>query len=107
MKLFTPVNKQESEVQKLNTVRVKVESVDHLKKLLADGEIHDFVFILNYGLRSSKELRLLSRGRLWISNLIDSSVQTLYFSQLNDTGKTNIGKAITEGAFYMEKAELI
>jgi len=80
---------------------VRVQTMDQLKEHLSKGEA-EFFIALQGGFRSSKHIEPTSRGRFWVLNYIDSSTQTLSVKQLFDRAFTNIGRAMTGGAFYCE-----
>ncbi len=80
----------------------KVNSVDHLFELVAEGNT-DFFIQLNFGARSSKHITPgPSKEVLEVVNLIDDTTQALTAELLMDESVTNIGKAIKYGAFWME-----
>ena len=101
----------------MNTrVTTQVRDIEHLREILTDSEdFESFYIVLNGGLRSSKEIRLLRgahdmrcRGgkmdKFQVHNDIDGSMQTLTEKEIADTqsSRTNIGKAIEQGALYHE-----
>ena len=75
----------------------QVKSINQLKDILADGETKDFFILLNYGLRSSKAMSYDGDNTFYVLNEIDDTEQELMNNDL-----TNIGKAINNGAFYLE-----
>jgi len=81
---------------------VRVESLEHMKKICSDGEPKDFVLLMKHSLRSSKTISYdPSRKKPWgVFNLIDDSEQNLTDRTLFKN--TNIGDAIQVGAFYYE-----
>ena len=83
------------------TKPAKVETVDQLKRQLSKKQT-EFFILLNGGFHSSKHIELSRQGRFSIMNYIDSSSQTLSEKQLFDRTITNIGRAMTFGAFYCE-----
>jgi len=81
---------------------LKVESLCHLKKILSGGA-GEFFIALNYGCKSSKTVSYDRKSRMFfVTNLIDSTEQSLSSRQLMSAGWTNIGQAIKKGAFYYE-----
>ena len=80
----------------------QVKSVNQLKTILADGETKDFFILLNYGLRSSKVMSYDGDNTFYVLNEIDDTEQELTEQELMDNDLTNIGKAINNGAFYLE-----
>lgn len=81
----------------------KVNSIGHLKQILSarNGEPREFFILLNFGLRSSK-LISWDGEMFYVLNESDDSEQELTEAQLMDEACTNIGKAIANGAFYLE-----
>ena len=78
----------------------QVKTTDQLKEMIASG-VHDFLIRLAFGIRSSKNIDYNAKtGLFYVMNEIDGSEQELTESQLMDECYTNIGKAITIGAFY-------
>lgn len=78
----------------------QVTSTAQLKRMISDG-VHDFFIQLNFGARSSKFMDYDPRdSRFVIENEIDGSRQRLNEKNLFNERHTNIGKAITAGAFY-------
>ena len=80
----------------------QVKSVNQLKAILADGETQDFFILLNGGLRSSKTISFDGDDTFYVENSIDDTEQELTASELMDSDLTNIGKAISNGAFYLD-----
>lgn len=80
----------------------QVKSINQLKDILADGEVKDFFILLNYGLRSSKAMSYDGDNTFYVLNEIDGTEQELTEQELMDDDITNIGKAINNGAFYLE-----
>ena len=80
----------------------KVDSIEHLKELLKDEETHDFRLMLNGGCYSAKEISYSLDGQFIITNCIDGTEQYLSEDELMNQELTNIGIAITKGAFYAE-----
>ena len=81
---------------------IKVESVDHLKEILKDGDGKDFIMVLNFGCKSSKHVNWDGK-KFSIINMIDGSEQELTSKQLMSKKHTNIGDAIAKGAFWYER----
>ena len=78
----------------------QVKTTEELKKMIEEG-VHDFFIQLNYGARSSKYMDYSPKTKqYYVENEIDGSEQQLTEEQLMDEQHTNIGKAITAGAFY-------
>lgn len=77
----------------------KVESVAHLREMVQAGH-HDFFIDLQFGLRSSKTVDVDEDGRFYIVNEIDYTEDVLTEEDLMDERMTNVGYAITKGAFY-------
>lgn len=76
----------------------KIESLEHLKELSAKGPIETFI-LLNFGLRSSKNISYNSENDTWyIYNYIDDTEQTLRTEEL--TSETNIIEALEKKALY-------
>lgn len=80
----------------------QVKSTDQLKTILADGETKDFFILLNYGLRSSKAISYDGSSTFYVLNEIDGTEQELTEQELMNSDITNIGKAINNGAFYLD-----
>lgn len=80
----------------------QVKSVDQLKTILADGETKDFFILLNFGLRSSKAISFDGDNTFYVLNEIDDTEQELTEQELMNSDITNIGKAINNGAFYLD-----
>lgn len=80
----------------------QVKSVNQLKTILADGETKDFFILLNYGLRSSKAISFDGDNTFYVLNEIDGTEQELTEQELMSSDITNIGKAINNGAFYLD-----
>lgn len=79
---------------------LKILSVEHLKSLCNKEEPIDCFIALNFGIVSRKEICITKSGRFDITNCIDETTQKLSAKQLMDERYTNIGKAITLGAFF-------
>lgn len=80
----------------------QVKSVNQLKTILADGETQDFFILLNGGLRSSKSMSFDGDDTFYVENNIDGTEQELTAGELMDSDLTNIGKAISNGSFYLD-----
>lgn len=80
----------------------QVKSTDQLKTILADGETKDFFILLNFGLRSSKAISYDGSSTFYVLNEIDGTEQELTEQELMNSDITNIGKAINNGAFYLD-----
>lgn len=80
----------------------QVKSVNQLKIILADGETKDFFILLNFGLRSSKAISFDGDNTFYVLNEIDGTEQELTEQELMNSDITNIGKAINNGAFYLD-----
>lgn len=80
----------------------QVKSVNQLKTILTDGETKDFFILLNFGLRSSKAISFDGDNTFYVLNEIDGTEQELTEQELMDSDITNIGKAINNGAFYLD-----
>ncbi len=81
------------------TQPTKVQSVAHLRELIKAGT-HSYALALNYGLFSRKTIRATRDGNFRIINHIDDSKVTLTEAELYT--ESNIGKAITKGAFFVK-----
>ena len=78
----------------------RVNSLDELKQMCA-GVTKDFFIQLNFGIRSSKNISYnKDTDTFYILNEIDDTKQELNSQTIMDEDYTNIGKAITLGAFY-------
>ena len=78
----------------------RVNSLDELKQM-CDGVSKDFFIQLNFGFRSSKKISYNKyTDTFYIINEIDDKEQELNSKTIMDEDYTNIGKAITLGAFY-------
>lgn len=76
---------------------IKIESIDHFKKLAEGEEQKDFFIRLSIG-RSSKTISYhKSEDEFCINNEIDGSHEDLKTEDLN---QTNIPEAIKNGAFF-------
>lgn len=81
----------------------QVNSLDHLKQLIAKNgntESHECFIQLN-GCRSWKLISYDAENDKWfVLNEVDDSEQELTSQQMLDANYTNIGSAISKGAFY-------
>ena len=76
----------------------KIESLEHLKKLASDNPIETFI-MLNFGLRSSKNIEYQTEKDMWcVYNYIDDTEQYLKTEELAE--ETNIIEAIEKKALY-------
>lgn len=78
-----------------------IKSVEELKKAISAGH-REFAISLNGGLKSRKLIRINKKGFIVIRNNIDNSLQTLCDNQISDASRTNIGRAMELGAFYID-----
>lgn len=82
----------------------KITSIDELKKLAIEeqGSLECFI-LLNGGVISRKLIDYdEDKETFWILNMVDDTKQRLTEDELNDERRTNIGKAIKLGSFYLE-----
>ena len=78
----------------------RVNSLDELKQM-CNGVTKDFFIQFNFGVRSSKNISYnKDTDTFYILNEIDDTKQELNSQTIMDEDYTNIGKAITLGAFY-------
>lgn len=78
----------------------RIESVNELREEVAKKN-HDFFIQLGYA-KSSKKIYLeKDKSSFRIHNLIDGTKQVLTAEQIMDRNLTNIGYAISKGAFWM------
>ena len=78
----------------------RVNSLDELKQM-CNGVTKDFFIQLNFDIRSSKNISYnKDTDTFYILNEIDDTKQELNSQTIMDEDYTNIGKAITFGAFY-------
>lgn len=86
---------------------IRIISLKHLEKICKGREQLDCFILLNGGLRSSKTFMLDSDGiGFVVINEIDDTTQEFEsFEELMDESKTNIGKAIKLGGFYVHDYE--
>lgn len=97
------MNKTKSVVIEKDGLRfTKIPSVDKMKEVLADGDMHDFVLLFNGGLFSRKTIWLIGK-KFHIENHIDNSHQRLTEKEIINGRETNIGEAIIRGAFWLEE----
>ena len=75
----------------------KIESISQLRDALKEGH-EDFV-IYNGLIRSSKFIGFGEEKDFFVLHLIDDSEEELSEEELN---KSNIGKAIENGTFYID-----
>ena len=78
---------------------IRVTSVEQLKEILNCPETKEF-FIQLRGFRSWKQISFDGTDKFYILNEIDNTEQVLTEKELFDKNKTNIGEAITKGAFF-------
>ena len=82
---------------------IKVKSLSHLKKLVAN-KTGDFRMQLNGGVFSRKYISYYpDKKRFWITNCIDDSEQDLTEKDIMNEKETLIGKAIKYGALWLEE----
>jgi len=74
----------------------KVESIDHLKKMLSNGDTKDF--FIHMGPCKSSKCMSYDGDKFWVLNEIDDTEQELTDAEL--ISKSNIGESINEGVFY-------
>ena len=85
---------------KSNYTFKRVNSLDELKQS-CDGVNKDFFIQLRFGICSSKSISYnKDTDTFYIYNDIDDTEQELNSQTIMDEDYTNIGKAITFGAFY-------
>lgn len=76
----------------------RIKDLEQLKKKAAKGSIEVFL-MLNFGIRSSKDLSYNEKTDTWsIFNYIDDTLQTLKTEELADN--TNIIEALEKKALY-------
>lgn len=78
-----------------------IKSVEELKKAISAGH-REFAIALNGGLKSRKLIRINKKGFIVVRNNIDNSLQTLCEKQIMDGNRSNIGRAMELGAFYID-----
>ena len=79
----------------------KVKSLNHLKKILNDGETRNFFIQLNFGLRSSKSISYDGEN-FYVFNWIDSTEEEFTEEQLMNEEYTNIGRAIRLHSLFLD-----
>ncbi len=79
----------------------QVRTVAELNQML-DEHKHEFVILLNGGVKSSKYIDHSSPGHYYVLNYIEYSVQILSEEELFDETLTNIGRAMQAGAFFCD-----
>ena len=86
--------------KKIKPAFTRVNSLDELKQM-CNGVTKEFFIQLNFGIRSSKNISYnKDTDTFYILNEIDGTEQELNSQTIMDEDYTNIGKAITLGAFY-------
>ena len=86
--------------KKIKYTFTRVNSLDKLKQM-CNGVTKEFFIQLNFGIRSSKNISYNKyTDTFYILNEIDGTEQELNSQTIMDEEYTNIGKAITLGAFY-------
>lgn len=76
----------------------KINSLDELKTLCSNNPAECFI-LLNFGLRSSKDIEYDESSDAWnILNHIDDTEQVVSTKELSE--KTNIIEALEKGALY-------
>lgn len=85
------------------STRIKVESIEHLNKILGEDESEFKDFVITNGLfRSSKGMYKTARGYR-IFNLIDDEIFYISAKAVRECrDDANIGIAIKNGTFYYE-----
>lgn len=79
----------------------QIKSIKELRSAILNESKHDFFILLNGGLRSSKCIDLSDDEQIFlVDNEIDGVEEQLTEEELMDPGCSNIGVAITKGAFY-------
>ena len=87
-------------IKKSKLTFTRVNSLDKLKQM-CNGVTKEFFIQLNFGIRSSKNISYnKDTDTFYILNEIDGTEQELNSQTIMDEEYTNIGKAITLGAFY-------
>ena len=79
--------------QKINSQK----ELDDLIKNVKGGYPLECFVLLNFGLRSSKDISLNENNDYHVYNTVDDSEETIVHSQLMNSF---IGEAISKGAFY-------
>ena len=78
----------------------QIKTIKELKKL-CKGKYADLFIVLNYGLRSSKSIYWdEDTGQFEVFHSIDGSIESLTEIQLMNPNRTNIGKAMKQGALF-------
>ena len=77
----------------------RINSQEELDKFIKENnnEPLDCFVLLNYGLKSSKEISMIENGDYWIYNDVDDTEDIYSHDELMDSF---IGEAITKGALY-------
>lgn len=80
----------------------KINSQEELDKLINENQKKhdcplDCFVLLNFGIRSSKNISLNANGDYEVYNEVDDSEETIVYSRLMDSF---IGEAISKGALY-------
>ena len=81
---------------------ITVKDITHLRELIKQGE-EEYCILLNFGIRSSKTIKIQKNGRFWIYNFIDDTLEHLTEKEL--WTKSNIGRAIDTGCFICKEEE--
>lgn len=77
-----------------------VKSAFELKEILKNGKTGEFAVLLNYGLKSVKNIRYdRETDEFHIQNLIDDSEQTFDPCQIVRKENSNIGEAMEKNSF--------
>ncbi len=84
----------------MTTKSTKVQSVAHLRALIKAGTHTYALMFCGGGVFSRKTIRATRNGKFRIINHIDDSKATLTEAELYT--ESNIGEAITKGAFFAE-----
>jgi hypothetical protein len=77
---------------------IRIRSVTNLRKAVREGHT-DFFILLNFGLRSSKNITQMHK-RYSVLSEIDGRMGSYTAKQLVNARKTNIGEAMRHGAFF-------
>ena len=80
--------------------REKVNSVSHLRELIKSGRNNFFILLAGGLVVSRKTIRVKKDDRFAIVNHIDDTTEVLTEAELFTA--SNIGEAITKGAFVAE-----
>ncbi len=83
----------------MNNKYQRINSQEELDELLGQtpGMALDCFVLLNFGIRSSKEIGRDDSGDYWVYNEVDDSDECIKHGQLM---KSFIGEAISKGALY-------